>query len=188
MKTLKTTSFIATLVLLLLSCNRKPQEQKNEILENTNRIGSKEWIKKVQMLQQMKEGDTLVIIHDEIFNKTTEPQRDLIKPRKNKKTKIKEPTLEEFEYSNHWRKEAYKASLKYITDGINKKPNCKVIRQGYYNPNSIRYIGNFGFLTKVYCEFDCNQGYNNPSYYWIEVYYHGNNSWRGELIKQKFAD
>ncbi|WP_299114299.1 hypothetical protein [uncultured Winogradskyella sp.] len=98
------------------------------------------------------------------------------------------PSQEEFEYSEFWRKEAFKASSKFIENEINKKPNCTLIKQGHYQPYLIRYLGGFGFLTKHYCEFDCKQGYNNPSNFWVEVYYRGYNNWSAQIIKQKFVD
>ncbi len=102
--------------------------------------------------------------------------------------KHKEPTLKEFEYSDHWRKEAYKATKLYIKKVINKKPNCKVTRQGSYQPYLLRHLGNFRYLVKIYCEFNCKQGYNNPSYFFVEVHYKEFNTWDGKVVKQKFID
>ncbi|WP_139958345.1 hypothetical protein [Flavicella sediminum] len=101
--------------------------------------------------------------------------------------KSKEPTSGEFESSEHWRKEAYDVALQYVQKAINKKENCKVIRQGIYQPYLLKNIGNFGYLVKTYCEFDCNQNYLNPANIWVEVYYQGNNTWKGEIIKQKLT-
>lgn len=83
-------------------------------------------IKKVQQLQQMKKGEELDITNNPTFQNNTEPQLDRLEFWKDPKTyskKHKEPTLDEFEYSEHWRKEAYKATKKYIQNVINKKPN-----------------------------------------------------------------
>lgn len=50
------------------------------------------------------------------------------------------------------------------------------------------YLGGYLFLVKSYCEFDCNKNYNNPSNFWVEIYYVGNNTWSGEIVKQRFVD
>jgi hypothetical protein len=100
-----------------------------------------------------------------------------------------EPTLDDFEYSDYWRKEAYKAAKKYIVQSIRKKfPECKVTAQGLYQPYLVRYLGGFTFSVKIYSEFDCNKNYNNPSNFWVEIYYQGNNTWSGEIVEQRFVD
>ncbi len=191
MKTVKLYSILSVLVIYLISCNDTSRKHKNEILDTkkatTENTDEEDWLRKAKVLNQMKEGETL-ITRDPIFtkpkSKTNSSSKYLIDIRQNK-VKGKES---DFEYSSYWRKEAYKATKKYITQSINKKPNCKVTRQGTYSPLSVRYIGNRSYSVKFYCEFDCKQGYNNPSYYWVEVYYQGNNSWSGKLIKQKLVE
>ncbi|QMU63028.1 MAG: hypothetical protein GKR88_01250 [Flavobacteriaceae bacterium] len=200
-KTLKITSIATTLVLLLISCNDKPKQQHNQILEKeqntitetpkTQNQSNEDWIKKIKQLQQMKEGEELDVTDNSAFQNNTEPQLDLLELWKDPKAynkKHKEPTLEEFEYSNYWRQTAYRATKKFIQYEINQKPNCKVTRQGNYQPYLLRYLGNFGFLVKTYCEFDCQQDYNNPTYFWVEAYYQGFNKWNFEVVKQKFVD
>ncbi|GAA3579747.1 hypothetical protein [Snuella lapsa] len=98
------------------------------------------------------------------------------------------PNLEEFEYSEHWREEAYKATKKYLQWAISEKELCNVLGFGKYQPYLLRYLGNYKYRVKIYCEFDCGDDYNNPSHFWVEVYYKGNNTWDGEIIKQKFVD
>lgn len=191
MKTLKLYSILSILVLLIISCNDKPSKNKNEILDiektTTKNTDKEDWLRKVKILNQMKEGETLTTT-DPIFtkskSKTNSNSKYLIDIEEDN-TKFKDNN---FEYSSYWRKEAYKATKKYIVQEINKKPNCKVTRQGTYNPILVRYIGNRTYSVKFYCEFDCKQGYNNPSNYWVEVYYQGNNSWRGKLLKQRFVN
>ncbi|TVZ48646.1 hypothetical protein [Olleya sp. Hel_I_94] len=160
MKTSKKITSIIILVSLILSCNDKRKEQTNQILETE---------KNSDKSKSTKDGkyDYLLIDIGDYDNA---------------------PTLEEFEYSNHWRKEAYKATKKYIQKEISKKPNCKTTSQGNYQPYLLRYLGNFGYLVKIYCEFDCNQNYNNPSYFWVEINYKGYNTWEGKVVKQKFVD
>ena len=130
------------------------------------------------------------------LNETYEEKKDTIKKEENKYDYLlidlgdyeNAPTQEEFEYSEHWRKEAFKASSKFIENEINKKTKCTVIKQGHYQPYLIRYLGGFGFLTKHYCEFNCKQGYDNPSHFWVEIYYKGYNTWDCKIVKQRFVD
>ncbi|WP_268225832.1 hypothetical protein [Sinomicrobium oceani] len=106
---------------------------------------------------------------------------------KTKEIVIKEK-IKGFEYSEHWRKEAYKKVIGYMNQHIDDEdPNCKIISRGYYNPNLVRYIGNQGYKVKFYCEFDCNQNYINQSYFWVEAYYLGHGKWDLEVIDRKLA-
>ncbi len=199
MKTLKISTSI--LALLLISCKETPQQENNQILEKkqntiietpkTLNQNNEDWIKKVQQLQQLKEGEKIETTTNSPFQNKSKPQLDLLEYWANPKEysqKYKEPTLQEFEYSDHWRKEAYKATKLYIKKVINKKPNCKVTRQGSYQPYLLRYLGNFSYLVKIYCEFECKQEYNNPSYFFVEVHYKGFNIWDGKVIKQKMIN
>ncbi|PIE50514.1 MAG: hypothetical protein CSA38_02640 [Flavobacteriales bacterium] len=99
---------------------------------------------------------------------------------------IIEEIVKDIEYSEYYRKKAYKKAIEYIKKGLNKQ-KCKMISQGTYNPILVRYIGSQGFLVKFYCEFDCNQNYINPSYFWVEAFYIGNGKWDLELVDQKLT-
>ena len=99
------------------------------------------------------------------------------------------PSLEDFEYSNYWRIEAYKAAKNYIALAIPRwDSECRVTVQGLYQPYNVKYLGGFMYSVKSYCEFDCNKNYNNPSNFWVEIYYQGSNTWSGEIVKQRFVD
>lgn len=108
----------------------------------------------------------------------------------NSKTSIhNETNLEDFEYSDKWRKEAYRVAKQFLIKKVNSDdPTCNITRQGLYQPNLVRYIGGQGYLIQLYCEFDCGNDYNNPSVCLIEGYYLGNNRWDMKLVKQKFVD
>ena len=137
-------------------CKEVERENKEIKIENKE-VDKEEWKRKAKILLEMKEGDTL---------KTTDPM--FTKPKIKKKLKSDDNLLidlsdyenyveeSNFEYSNYWKKEAYKATKQFITNEINQKPNCKVTHQGYYRSHLIRYIGNRTFSVKFYCEFDCN--------------------------------
>ena len=69
----KNKSILITLVIFLMSCNDKPRKQNNKTLEDersSNKLTDKEdWIRKVKILNQMNEGDTLITT-DSIFTKS----------------------------------------------------------------------------------------------------------------------
>jgi len=107
----------------------------------------------------------------------------------NNSSKSNTKSNDDFEYSDHWRKEAFKASKEFMISKIPQQmPECKVTSQGLYQPKLVKYIGNKGYRIKLYCEFDCDNNYNNPSYFWIDAYYIGNDKWNLSLIDQKFVD
>ena len=183
---------IYTLIFLslisVIGC-QKTQKKNQEIeLEKTTKTNNKEdWIKRVERLNKMKEGDTIVVFDNQASNK---------KPKKSNNSKYlidveqfnaKKESIN-FEDSSYWRKKAFEASSKYIINGIKKKPNCKIMRQGSYTPLAVKYIGNRTFFVKFYCEFDCKQDYDNASDFYLEAYYQGSNYWDIKLIKQKFLD
>lgn len=184
--------FRSILILVsLISCNNsnvksKELEKSNTTKTLTQKEKDEEWIKKAKLIGNMKEGDTLDIII---------PNSEKSQPKSQSDSKYLidiERYLSEqnkkFENNEFWREEAYRATKNYINNGIIKKTNCKIKRQGVYNPINVGYIGNQTYLVKYYCEFDCKQGYNNPSNFWVEISYVGNNYWKGELIKQRFTD
>ncbi|MFV0305719.1 MAG: hypothetical protein ACK5IC_09600, partial [Moheibacter sp.] len=154
---------------LLVGCDNKPQQTETEILKE-----------EVEDLKQQIE-----ILKEE--SQTSEPKHkpffyDEIKQLNNN------TNTEDFEFSNYWRQQAYEVVIKYMNQRIKKdNPNCEIVRRGYYNPNLVQYIGSQGFLIKLYCEFDCNQNYINPSYFWVEAFYVGNSKWNLELVDQKLT-
>lgn len=183
---------IYTLTLLsltsIIGC-QKTQKKNQEIeLEKTTKTNNKEdWIKRVERLNRMNEGDTLTVFDNgNTSNKAKESKNSKYLIDVEQFNTKKEST--NFEDSSYWRKKAFEASSKYIIHGIKKKPNCKIIRQGAYTPLVVKYIGNRTFFVKFYCEFNCNQDYNNPSNFYLEAYYQGNNHWGIKLIKQKFVN
>lgn len=93
----------------------------------------------------------------------------------------------DFEYSEFWRKEAFKASKQFLINLVSKQ-NCNVTGFSYFQPNLIRYIGNQGYQVKIRCSFDCYQNSGHRKYFWVETYYHGNNKWDVVLIRQKYDD
>lgn len=155
-----------------------PEEKKRE-----------EWIRSVRMLEKMEEGDTQVLTNGNLprSEKLSEADLNFIKNSNLFESTITLPDIEEFEYSEKWKVEAYKATKKYIKEKINQQ-NCKVIAEGYYQSNSVRYIGNQSFKVKVYFEFDCNEGYNNPKYFWTESRINNYGKWSISLIDQQFVD
>lgn len=155
-----------------------PEEKKRE-----------EWIRSVRMLEKMEEGDTQILPNGKLprSEKLSEADLDFIKNSNLFEPTIKLPDNEEFEYSEKWKIEAYKATKEYIKEKIYQQ-NCKVIAEGYYQSNAARYIGNQSFKVKVYFEFDCNGGYNNPKYFWTESRLNKYGKWSVNLINQQFVD
>ena len=205
MKTIRLFTILAYLVLILFSCNKKPIQKEKESIKtiNTNQknevdiflesqsnnkqlSAEKEWKIKAERILKMKEGESYTVNNPKKSKKMkrTDVERYWLDPDnyKESKSKIK------FENNEQWRKEAFKVSLKYIQKAIGKIKNCRVTRQGIYQHHLVKYMGNRGFLVKSYCEFDCKQDYNNPTNFWVEVYYQGKNSWSGEIVKNQFVD
>jgi len=95
---------------------------------------------------------------------------------------------EDFEYSDYWRKEAFKTTVLFIKQKLKENtPSCLMVSRSTYNTNLVRYIGQKGYRIKLYVEFDCNQNYINPSYFWVDAFYLGKNKWDLELIDQKLT-
>lgn len=95
----------------------------------------------------------------------------------------------DFEYSEHWRKDAYFNTKEYLIELFGKyKKFCKLIGQGYYKNSSVEYLGNRGYLVKVLCEFDCKQKYNHQKYIWVYAYYLGNNRWSLDIDKETLIE
>lgn len=107
---------------------------------------------------------------------------------KSQTTQIQHPN-NDFEYSDYWRKEAYKATKKFMVQRLKKdQPDCTIIGQGVYNPYLVQYLGWQGYLVKILCTYDCNNDYTNEAYFWVEAHYLGNNHWDMALIEQKYKD
>ena len=96
--------------------------------------------------------------------------------------------IEDFEYSEYWRKESFKKAIDYIKQILSQQdPKCEMVRRSTYNPSIVRYIGNQGLRLKLYAEYDCNQSYVNEAYFWIDAYYLGYGKWSLELEKHKLT-
>ncbi|UAB86031.1 hypothetical protein INR75_08560 [Zunongwangia sp. SCSIO 43204] len=96
--------------------------------------------------------------------------------------------LEDFEYSDYWRKEAFKTTILFVKQKLKEStPSCVMVSRSTYNANLVRYIGQNGYRIKLYVEFDCNQNYINPSYFWVDAFYLGKNNWDLALIDQKLT-
>lgn len=95
---------------------------------------------------------------------------------------------DDFEYSDYWRKEAFKTTVQFIKQKLKEStPSCLMVNRSTYNTNLIKYIGQNGYRIKLYVEFDCNQDYINPSYFWVDAFYLGENKWNLALIDQKLT-
>jgi|GEM_PF-3986553 len=94
----------------------------------------------------------------------------------------------DFEFSEYWRKEAFKKSVEFIQKALSEqKPKCTMVKRSSYNPAKVKYIGNQGMQVKLYAEYDCNQDYINPAYFWVNAYYNGNGQWTFELEDHKLT-
>jgi len=212
MKPIKRATFTAILVTILLSCNQNQQTQDNDLLEpkrewyvdtktednnlksNQSSNPNEESRKKVELLKEAKEGEVLYIDEHPELQNNSKPQNSALElfvdpEGYSKKQKSSIPSSEDFEYSEHWRKEAFKTTKEFLKYYIPKDlPGCKVTHQGFYQPTLVAYIGNQIFRVKVYCEFDCNNGYNNPSIFTAYASYLGNDKWDIQLTDQNFVD
>lgn len=96
--------------------------------------------------------------------------------------------IKDFEYSEYWRKESFKKAIDFIQKRLSQgKPKCEMVKRSTYNPSFVQYIGNQGMRVKFYAEYDCNQNYLNPVYFWVNAYYLGNGKWSLELEDQKLT-
>lgn len=95
---------------------------------------------------------------------------------------------DDFEYSDYWRKEAFKKAVGFIQKTLSEQnPKCTMVKRSSYNPVDVKYIGNQGMNVKLYAEYDCNQNYINPSYFWVNAYYTGDGKWSFQLEDQKLT-
>lgn len=179
------------LVVLSFGCKEKtthelikPKEKSNNsIIEIKDK---EEWTKKVSRLKQMKAGDTS-ITYDYSPMRIKNKDNNQV-PLSNNKSNS-EPLDNDFEYNDYWRKEAFKNTKQFLRYYIPKDlPGCKVTAQGNYRADYVTYLGNQIFRVRVYCEFDCNNGYNNPSIFTGYASYLGNKKWDIKLTEQKLVD
>src|SRR5690606_6658574 len=96
--------------------------------------------------------------------------------------------INDFEYSEYWRKESFKKAIEFIQKTLSKQnPKCTMTKRSPYNPATVRYIGNQGMSVNFYAEYDCNQIYVYPVYFWVNAYYSGNGEWTLELEDHKLT-
>lgn len=101
---------------------------------------------------------------------------------------ITKTRTDDFEYSDYWRKEAFKKTVQFIKQVLGENtPSCLIVSRSSYNSNRVEYIGQKGYKLKLYVEFDCNQDYINPSYFWVYAFYIGDNKWELKLIDYKLT-
>lgn len=144
-----------------------------------------------QLENHIKNGDNTYSINGEKVldnetedSKTYENYKESIE---NKNQTIKNDNDNDFEYSEYWRKEAFKASKQFLRNILSEQ-NCNTTAFSYYQPNLIRYIGHQGYRVKIRCSFDCYKNPEHRKYFWVESYYYGNNKWEVILIGQKYDD
>ena len=95
---------------------------------------------------------------------------------------------DDFEYSDYWRKKAFKKTIQFIKQKLKENtPSCLMVSRSTYNTNLVNYIGQKGYRIKLYVEFDCDKDYINPSYFWVDAFYLGENKWNLALIDQKLT-
>lgn len=199
---------ILTIIILLtltMSCNNS-KDSSNDIdyktpnkqtyikqidSDSTSVIVNKEqWVKDAELYLSMKEGDTIIIDKDRPspIKKVKQTDKNRFKPL----IDVPEPidyTKEDFEYSDKWRKEAFKRSKKFVHQILNNNtPKCKVVSQGVYNPTQVRYLGGQSYQVTITTKFDCYEDYINDCTFIIRADYLGNNYWDFDLIKQRFND
>lgn len=199
---------ILTIIILLtltMSCNnskgssndidyKTPNKQtyiKQIDSDSTSIIVNKEqWVKDTELYLSMKEGDTIII--DKNRPSPTKKVKQTDKNRFKPSIDVPEPidyTKEDFEYSDKWRKKAFKLSKEFVSQSLNNNtPKCKVVSQGAYNPTRVRYLGGQSYQVIISTKFDCNQDYINDCTFIISADYLGNNSWNFDVIKQWFND
>lgn len=146
-----------------------------------------------QLEHQIKNGDRRYnisgekVLNDESDSQSYDDYKESIdnnnQPKKNDDSK----SNNDFEYSDFWRKEAFKASKQFLSNLVSKQ-NCTITGFSYFQPNLIRYIGNQGYRVKTLCSFDCYRNSGHRKYFWVEAYYYGNNQWNVILIDQKYDD
>jgi len=159
--------------------------------DNTTAIVNKEqWAKDAELYLSTKEGDIIII--DENKPSATKKVNRTDKNRFRPLIDVPEPndyTNNDFEYSDKWRKEAFKVSKEFVRQILNNNtPKCKVVSQGVYNPSRVQYLGGQSYQVVITSKFDCNHNYINDCTFIIRAHYLGNNNWDFDLIKQRFND
>lgn len=153
-------------------------------------VNKEQWIKDAELYLSLEEGEEIII------KKNTPSATKKVKKEGVNKFK---PLIDadesnndvnnNFEYSDKWRKEAFKASKKFVRQILdNNKPRCKVVSQSVYNPSRVQYLGGKTYEVIIKSKFDCNQDYINDCTFIIRADYLGNNNWDFDVIKQRFND
>lgn len=95
-----------------------------------------------------------------------------------KETSNQSNSMNDFEYSETWRQEAYKNTKKFMIMKLRKQlPKCKMVSQGSYHPNLVEFMGGQTFLVRIRSKFDCNENYINEIKSLVYATYDGNNQW-----------
>jgi len=140
--------------------------------------------KEFQKVLNAKPGETIAIENSAELNEYT---RNRLKPKNEISTSNnKYEENKDFEFSDYWRKEAFKKTREYLALQIEKN-KCKLVGQSVYNPNRVRFIGGKSYTVRIVCSYDCNQNYINEVIFLTKANY-SNHSWRFEVIKQAHND
>lgn len=111
-------------------------------------------------------------------------EKNLNRPKYYRSTDIPKDNFD-FEYSEYWRKEAYRLSKEFIIDknSKSKTKNCTVVSLGTYEPEYVKYIGEQKYIVKVMCVYECDNGRIGDTTVKIEAHYMSNNLWDIHLYK-----
>lgn len=138
--------------------------------ESINPYFDKEqWKKDAELYLKTKSGDIVVVESTEKSKNKTKYYRSNDIPKGDN----------DFEYSEYWRKEAYKLSKEFIIDKNSKSKNkkCTVTGFGLFQPELVKYIGNKKYLVKILCSYECDNGSNGENFVEIEAHYMSHNLW-----------
>lgn len=149
-------------------------------INNNKNFDKEKWRTDAQEYLKQKYGKEYKVKPND-YNKTNP------KTNSNNYNNISQTHNDDFEYSEYWRKEAFKVAKQHLNYKISKK-NCIVISQGFFQPNLVKYIGNRGYSVKIKYSYDCHQNYVNEVYFLVEVYYLSVNNWDVEIVNQRFDD
>ena len=138
--------------------------------ESINPYFDKEqWKKDAETYLKLKRGETVKVTPKEKSKNRPKYYRSIDIPESNN----------DFEYSEYWRKEAYKLSKEFIIDknSKSKTKNCTVISQGIFQPELVKYLGDQRYLVKVLCEYECDNGNIGQNIVKVEAHYMSHNLW-----------
>jgi len=196
-------NYIATIISLvsLYSCNQKDN---NSDTNNKNTqtyistsdndsttiiIDNEQWKKDAELYLSLKEGDTIEIDRNRPSATTKIKKTDTTRFKTFIDTEIINQNNLDFEYSDKWRKEAFKLSKQFISQILSKNTaKCKIVSQGVYNPTRVRYLGGQSYQVTITTKFDCNQDYINDCTFIISADYLGNNNWNFDVFKQWYNE